>query len=285
MNSSATKQGGADLHVHTTQSDGLLSPREVVEQARLAGLRAIAITDHDDVGGIEAAMNAGRELDLEVLSGVELSVAHKQFDVHLLGYLLDHRHPRLVARVQEFQNERRLRLDRILDKLAALGLRLSKENVLQRAGAGSIGRPHIADAMVEAGLTANYFEAFNLYLGDGKPAYVSKKRLSAIDAITLLHEAGGLAALAHPGQDIPDDIVLEMIEAGIDAIETVHPRHGDARRQHYTTMAHTHGLLTTGGSDFHGGRKNDERVGDWRVPYEVVEKMKNHVTTRRALWA
>lgn len=278
------ERGWADLHTHTNQSDGLLPPARVVELAKVAGLRAIAITDHDEVSAIHAALTVGAKLEIEIITGIELSVSHKQFDVHMLGYLFDHHHPRLTAFLQNFQQQRRLRLDRILAKLAALGRPLSKASVMRKAGEGSIGRPHIADAMVDEGLVDNYFDAFNRFLADGKPAYVPKMKLSAIEAIKLLHDAGGLAGLAHPGQDIPDEIVMDMIRAGIDAIETIHPKHGDARQQHYTAMAQAHGLLTTGGSDFHGGRKDDEKIGDYCVKYEVVGKMKDYVTRTRTSW-
>lgn len=274
----------ADLHIHTNRSDGLLPPARVVELAKAAGLRAIAITDHDDVSAIDAAFAAGAKLGIEIITGIELSVSHKQFDVHVLGYVFDYRQPRLGAFLHNFQQARWLRLDRILAKLAALGRPLSKASVLAKAGQGSIGRPHIADAMVEEGLVDNYLDAFNRFLADGKPAYVPKMKLSATEAIQLVHEAGGLAAIAHPGQDIPDEILMDMISAGIDAIETVHPRHGAARQKYYAALAETHGLLTTGGSDFHGGRKDDENIGDWRVKYEVVEKMKAHATGLRTTW-
>lgn len=274
----------ADLHTHSTYSDGLLPPHEIVAHASLAGLRAIAITDHDDITAIDEALNAAKTLQLEIISGVELSVTHRQFDVHMLGYFFDHHNSALVSFSRDFQHERLLRLDSILAKLAALGKPLSRESVLRKAGAGSVGRPHIADAMVDAGLAENYYDAFNRFLADGRPAYVPKKKLSTAAAIKLLHDAGGLAAIAHPGLEIPDEIIVEMIDAGIDAIETVHPRHSDARRQHYTAIAQAHGLLTTGGSDFHGGRKINERVGEFRVRYEVVDKMKDYLEQARKRW-
>jgi len=283
--SAAAERAWADLHTHTTYSDGLLSPSEVVSQAKAANLRAIAITDHDEISGIDAALNAAKAFDVEIVSGVELSVTHKGIDVHVLGYFVDHHNPKLIAFVKDFQQERRLRLDRILAKLEAMGKPLSKESVLIKAGAGSVGRPHIADAMVEAGFVENYYDAFNQYLADGRPAYVPKKKLAAAEAIKLLHGAGGLAAIAHPGLDVPDEIVLEMVHAGIDAIETVHPKHGDARRLHYTAMAQAHGLLTTGGSDFHGGRKAFEKIGDHRVSYEIVERMKDYLMKAKNAWA
>jgi len=284
MKPTTVERGWADLHTHTTYSDGLLSPPEVVSQAKAANLRAIAITDHDEISGIDAALNAAKAFDVEIVSGVELSVTHKGIDVHVLGYFVDHHNPKLIAFVKDFQQERRLRLDRILAKLEVMGKPLSRESVLIKAGAGSVGRPHIADAMVDAGFVESYYDAFNQYLADGRPAYVPKKKLAAADAIKLLHDTGGLAAIAHPGLDVPDEIILEMVHAGIDAIETVHPRHGDARRQHYSSLAEAHGLLTTGGSDFHGGRKINERLGDFRVTYEVVEKMKNYLSKVRTTW-
>lgn len=276
--------GWADLHTHSDRSDGLLPPARLVELAKAAGLRAVAITDHDEVSSIDEALIAGAQLGIEIIPGVELSVTHKQFDVHLLGYCFDHHHPRLTAFLQDFQRERYLRLDRILAKLAALGLPLSKASVLRKAGDGVIGRPHIADAMVEEGLVDSYLDAFNRFLANDRPAFVPKMKLAANDAVKLLHETGGIATIAHPGQDIPDEIVMDMIGAGVDAIETIHPRHSASRTQYYSAIAEAHGLLTTGGSDFHGGRKDDENIGDYRVKYEVVEKMRDGAAKVRTLW-
>lgn len=269
-----TANGKVDLHIHTNQSDGLLPPEQVVQLAARAGLRTISITDHDDVGALEAAISAGRQLGVEVIAGVELSVSHNGFDIHILGYLLDFRHSRLLEFLSFFQGERLRRVHRILEKLEALGYAVPLETVLRKAGAGSIGRPHIADALVEAGHVSSYYEAFNRFIADGKPAFVPKVRISAAEAVTIIHEAHGLACLAHPGQNLTESVILDVINAGVDGIEIVHPKHSLTQRELYRRLAQTYNLLETGGSDFHGGRKEDERLGDFVIEYEKVEKLK-----------
>jgi len=269
-----TANGKVDLHIHTNQSDGLLPPEKVVQLAARAGLRTIAITDHDEVGALEAAISAGEPLGVEVIAGVELSVSHNGFDIHILGYLLDFHHPRLLEFLTFFQGERVRRVHHILEKLAAQGYVVPLETVLRKAGKGSIGRPHIADALVESGHVSSYYEAFNRFIADGKPAFVPKVRISAAEAVTIIHEASGLACLAHPGQNLTESVILDVINAGVDGIEIVHPKHSPTQRELYKQLTKTYNLLETGGSDFHGGRKEDERLGDFVVEYEKVEKLK-----------
>lgn len=269
-----TANGKADLHIHTNHSDGLLPPEKVVQLAARAGLRTIAITDHDEIGALEAAISAGQQLNVEVIAGVELSVTHSGFDIHILGYLLDFHHPPLLEFLKFFQGERVRRVHRIIEKLAEQGFILPLEMVLRKAGAGSIGRPHIADALVEAGHVSSYYEAFNRFIADGKPAFVPKVRISAVEAVTIIHEAKGIACLAHPGQNLTENVILEVIKAGVDGIEIIHPKHSPAQRELYRRLAKTYNLLETGGSDFHGGRKEDERLGDFVIEYEKVEKLK-----------
>lgn len=269
-----TANGKVDLHTHTNQSDGLLPPEKVVHLAAQAGLRAVAITDHDEIGALEVAVAVGGQLGVEVISGVELSVSHNGFDIHILGYLLDFRHPRLLEFLSYFQSERVRRVHRILEKLNELGFSLPLETVLRKAGAGSIGRPHVADALVEEGLVASYQEAFNRFIADGKPAFVPKVRISAAEAVAIIHEANGLACLAHPGQNLTEPVILDVIHAGVDGIEVVHPKHTFSLRELYRQLAKTYNLLETGGSDFHGGRKGDEKLGEYVIEYEKVEKLK-----------
>jgi len=269
-----TANGKVDLHIHTNQSDGLLPPEKVVQLAARAGLRTISITDHDEVGALTVAVTTGKQLGVEVISGVELSVSHNGFDIHILGYLLDFHHPRLLELLSYFQSERVRRVHRILEKLEAQGYSVPLEIVLRKAGPGSIGRPHIADALVEAGHVSSYYEAFNRFIADGKPAFVPKVRISAAEAVTIIHEARGLACLAHPGQNLTESVILDVIKAGVDGIEIVHPKHTLSQRELYRQLAKTYNLLETGGSDFHGGRKEDEKLGDYVIEYEKVEKLK-----------
>jgi hypothetical protein len=269
-----TATGMVDLHTHTNQSDGLLPPERLVQLAAEAGLRAIAITDHDEVGGVETAVIMGNQLGVEIISGVELSVSHQGYDIHILGYLIDFHHPRLLEFLNYFREERLRRVHRILEKLKVLGHPVPLEIVMRKAGAGSIGRPHIADAMVEAGQVPYYQEAFNRFIADGKPAFVPKVRISAEQAVAIIHEAQGLACLAHPGQNLTEPVILDVINAGVDGIEVVHPKHGYHQRELYRSLAQKFNLLETGGSDFHGGRKSEEKFGDYVIDYEKVEKMK-----------
>ncbi|MDZ7288873.1 MAG: PHP domain-containing protein [candidate division KSB1 bacterium] len=269
-----TANGMVDLHTHTNHSDGLLPPEKLVQLAAEAGLRAIAITDHDEVGGLEVAVAAGQQHGVEVIAGVELSVTHRGYDIHILGYLIDFCQPDLLEFLNYFRAERLRRVQRILEKLEELGYPVPFDTVMRNAGAGSIGRPHIADAMVESGHVLSYQEAFNRFIADGKPAFVPKVRISAAQAIAIIHQANGLACLAHPGQNLTEEIVLEVIKAGVDAIEVVHPKHGYYQRELFRQYAKDFGLLETGGSDFHGGRKGEEKLGDYVIDYEKVERMK-----------
>jgi hypothetical protein len=278
-----TATGMVDLHTHTNQSDGLLPPERLVQLAAEAGLRAIAITDHDEVGGVEAAVIVGNQLGVEVISGVELSVSHQGYDIHILGYLIDFHHSRLLEFLHYFRDERLRRVHRILEKLKTLGHPVPLETVMRKAGVGSIGRPHIADAMVEEGRVPSYQEAFNRFIADGKPAFVPKVRISAEQAVAIIHEAQGLACLAHPGQNLSEAVILEVIKAGVDGVEVVHPKHGYHQREQYRFLAQKFGLLETGGSDFHGGRKGgEEKLGDFVIDYEKVEKMKARKLMREA---
>jgi hypothetical protein len=269
-----TANGMVDLHTHTNQSDGLLPPERVVQLAAIAGLRAVSITDHDAIGGLDAAVTVGNQLGVEVISGVELSVSHNGYDIHVLGYLIDFHHPRLLEFLNYFRDERVRRVHRILEKLNELGCPVPLETVMRKAGAGSLGRPHIADALVEEGHVLSYQDAFNRFIADGKPAFVPKVRISAAQAVAIIHEARGLACLAHPGQNLTELIILDVIKAGVDGIEVVHPKHTASQRELYRRFAQMYNLLETGGSDFHGGRKDDEKLGDYVIAYEKVEKLK-----------
>jgi hypothetical protein len=269
--------GMVDLHTHTNQSDGLLPPETLVQMAAEVGLRAIAITDHDEIGALEIAISIGDEFGIEIIPGVELSAVHQGYDVHILGYFIDFHHPRLLEFLNYFRNERLRRVHRILEKLNTLGCRVSLESVMRKAGPGSVGRPHVADVLLEEGHVTSYKEAFNRFLADGKAAFVPKVRLSPAEAVTIIHEAHGVACLAHPGQNLTEPIILDIIRSGVDAIEVVHPKHSAHQREHFREHAVAFGLLETGGSDFHGGRKGEEKLGDYVVGYEKVEKIRDFV--------
>jgi predicted metal-dependent phosphoesterase TrpH len=272
-------EGKADLHIHTTFSDGVLTGREVVLRAQEAGLSIISVTDHDHTGALEMAMETGRELGVEVIPGVELSATLRDVDVHILGYFIDPQNPRLLDYLAHFRTERVRRAERIVEKLKSLNLPLPMNAVLEKAGEGSVGRPHIANALVERGLTDSYNEAFVKYLGTGRPAYERKFQISPQEAIELIAFAGGLSFVAHPGCYLDEDMLLELLHLGIDGIEVVHPSHNPDVEAHYRGIASEYYLLTSGGSDFHGGRKNGEDLlGRFTIPEEQVAEMKRRLT-------
>jgi hypothetical protein len=275
-----TANGKVDLHTHTNRSDGLLPPETLVRLAAEVRLRAIAITDHDEIGALDTAVAVGQKRGVEIIPGVELSVTHQGYDVHILGYMIDFHHPRLLEFLHYFRTERVHRVHRILEKLTALGHAVPLEAVMRKAGAGSIGRPHVADAMIEEGHVFSYQDAFNRFLAEGKPAFVPKVRLTPSEAVAIIHDAGGLACLAHPGQNLTEAVILDIIKAGVDGIEVVHPKHSACQREQFHEYATAFGLLETGGSDFHGGRKSEEKLGDFIIDYARVEMMKTFLRQR-----
>jgi hypothetical protein len=194
----------ADLHLHTTYSDGARSPKEIVQRAHAAGLSVISITDHDNVGALDEAIEVGKSLGIEVVAGVELSVALNEKDIHLLAYFFDHTNQKLLDYLSFFRYERLKRAERIVQKLNDINIPLKLDAVLDQAGIGSVGRPHIASALMEEGLTDTYHEAFLRYIGAGAPAYEKKYQLSPLEATQLITQSGGLSFLAHPGKYTTD---------------------------------------------------------------------------------
>jgi len=270
--------GKADLHLHTTFSDGALSPSELLERARQAGLTAISITDHDHTGGLDEAADLAGKNGIVVVPGVELSTIVGEADVHILGYFINHRDSRLQEYLELFRKERRKRAERIVEKLNGMHIPLTLAAVLRRAGAGSVGRPHIATALVEEGLIGTYQEAFSKYIGFGKPAYEKKYLISPREAIALVAAAGGLSFLAHPSTFINEEVLQEIIDAGIDGIEVVHPSHSPELVAHYSAIVSEYFLLASGGSDFHGGKRNDrESFGKYFISTEYVDMMRRRL--------
>lgn len=270
--------GKADLHLHSTHSDGALPVPDLLRRALAAGLTTISLTDHDNVAGIEEAVTAGAALGMTVIPGVELSAAVGDREVHILGYFLDHRHGRLREYLAFCRSERVKRAERIVEKLNGLNVPLTIEAVMDRAGEGSVGRPHIAVALLEGGLTGTYHEAFFKYLGFGKPAYEQKVHIAPAEAIGLIAEAGGLSFVAHPGVAMEERTLLALIEDGVDGIEAVHPSHSPELTAHYTGIAQEYFLLTSGGSDFHGVRRNDhDALGRYAITEQQVAAMRQRL--------
>ncbi len=270
--------GKADFHMHTIHSDGTLTTRELMERAKRAGLSTISITDHDNTMAIDEALQLTDELGVEVIAGTELSATLDAHEIHILGYFFDHTNAGLLDYLTFHRRERVKRAERIVEKLNDLKVPLTLEAVFEQAGNGSVGRPHIANALLLGGLTGTYHEAFFKYIGFGKPAYEGKYQVSPREAIDLISSAGGISFIAHPAHAIDEKVMAELIRQGVDGIEVVHPSHSPERIAHYKGIANEYFLLTSGGSDFHGGRKNDGDVlGKYYISDEEVQAMRRRL--------
>ncbi|HET7874460.1 MAG TPA: PHP domain-containing protein, partial [Methylomirabilota bacterium] len=267
--------GGVDLHSHTTASDGSLSPRELVREAVRHGLRVLAITDHDSTEGLAAAFDeAAKHPPLEIVPGIEINCDVEGAEIHVLGYLMDYE----AAWFQDFcraqREERRQRVYRMVERLAALGMPVEPEEVFAVVREGSAGRPHVARAMVKRGYVKSVREAFDKYLASGRPAHVPRKKLLPADAVRLIRRAGGVPVLAHPGLADRDELIPGLIEAGLMGIECYYPEHSAAQRATYAQICKDRGLVATGGSDFHGLNVRAGSLGSPAVPMSAWEALK-----------
>ena len=263
-----------DLHLHSTKSDGSFSPTQVVRRAAEVGLSAISLTDHDSVAGVREAQTAGRDVGVEVIPGIELSTQEANADIHILGYFVDPDHSDLLAWLRQFQETRFERAKKIVDKLNRLGVRITMSQVLHRAGNAAIGRPHIADVLVEEGIVFSHDQAFQNYLAYGRPAFQPKFTLTPGEAVEIIHAAGGLASLAHPILYRRDALIPDLIKQGLDGIEVLHTKHDAAAVRRYSAMANHYGLLRTGGSDCHGDSRGEPAIGNVLVPQAFLDAMK-----------
>lgn len=271
----------ADLHLHTNFSDGTYTPEELVHQAQRHGLRAIALTDHDTVEGCGRCRTACETVGMEFIAGAELTAEQSGNELHILGYGLDVQHPRLLAETAKFQEVRQNRIREMVEKLNAENVPLCVETVFSLANCRAPGRPHVARALVKAGLCTTLDQAFEKYLKKNRPAWVPKCKISAAEAIELIHEAGGVAVMAHPGLNRTDEVIPSMVEAGLDGIECYHTKHSNTTAEHYLEIADRYSLLVTGGSDCHGMSKGKPLIGSVRLPYQRVEKLKERMARNR----
>jgi hypothetical protein len=263
-----------DLHLHSRFSDGTYVPGELVEQARRCGLSAIALTDHDSVEGCGATAQACAAAGIEFIAGTELTAEQDGNELHLLGYFIDTRNPLLLRRIAGFQTVRQDRIREMVSRLNRLRVPLSADAVFALANCRAPGRPHVARALVQAGLCANQDEAFERFLKKNRPAWVPKFKMSAGEAIDLIHQAEGVAVLAHPGLNRMDEVIPGLVEAGMDGLECFHTKHSTATSERYLVMADRLDLLVTGGSDCHGLSKGRPLIGTVRVPYQHVERLR-----------
>jgi predicted metal-dependent phosphoesterase TrpH len=273
-----------DLHLHTTASDGLLGPAALVQAVQAADLQVFSVTDHDTVDALAKVEANAQGLGLRLISGIELSAMWRTVEFHILGYFVEPTEEALVAFLRARREARRTRLRTMLNRLRALGISVEAEEVLARAQDGNVGRPHLARVLVHHGFVASTDEAFDRYLADGKPAYVPRPEVTVADAIRVIHEAGGLASLAHPGLHNRDGAIPELAAAGLDAIEVFHINHTPALTAHYRRLAKRRGLLVTGGSDFHGatGGNHGLAPGMPCLPEADFSRLEAAVEARRA---
>jgi 3',5'-nucleoside bisphosphate phosphatase len=263
-----------DLHLHSRFSDGTYLPEELAAHARRHGLAAIALTDHDSVEGCEETARACAAVGIEFIAGTELTAEHDGDELHILGYCLDTQNSRLLAEIAQFQTVRQNRIREMVERLNRLRVPLSADAVFALANCRAPGRPHVARAMVAAGLCRTLDEAFERFLKRNRPAWVPKFKMSAEKALELIHQAGGVAVLAHPGLNRTDDVIPAMVEAGMDGIECFHTKHSTVATERYLELADRFHLLVTGGSDCHGMSKGKPLIGTVRVPYQHVAKLK-----------
>lgn len=265
----------ADLHTHSTASDGADTPAQIVEKAAAMGLKAVGITDHDAVDGLAEALKRGKEIGIEVVPGVEINTDYEGQEVHILGYYIDFQHPSLLATLEDMRRFRRQRIETMVGKLRALGLDIHIDEVKEVAGEAAMGRPHLARVMMEKGYVSSVTEAFERYIGLGRPAYVPRTHLTPFAAVEIVRKAGGIPVLAHPGLVGRDEIIPRLISVGLMGLEVWHSDHTAEDASRYLALAEKLDLLVTGGSDYHGGEvKPDIPLGGWGVSYSRVLALK-----------
>ncbi len=279
---------GIDLHVHSTASDGTLTPTEILARAKVLNLGAIAITDHDTIDGAKEVLESSVPLSVKFLTGVEISTKPPPVfpfsgSLHILGYKVETQHPELNQALIKLRDARKNRNPKILELLSNLGFHLTMDEIQNEVGIGQIGRPHIARLMVARGMVKDINEAFDRFLGKNKPCYVDKYRIESETAIELILKAGGIPVLAHPGllktadsQSI-EKLVITLKNAGLAGIEGFYPGHQPDQTAYYIDLSRQYDLLVTGGTDFHGALYPDVEMGiargDFFVPYELYEKL------------
>lgn len=267
--------GIADLHLHSTASDGTLTPTMIVEKAKKMGFKAIAITDHDTIDGIYEGIEAGQKYGIEVIPGIEFNTYAHGREIHILGYLFNMKNDKFIVLMDYLKKIRRKRVTEIISKLRNLGFSITMEEVVERnINSSAIGRPHIAKLMVEKGYVFSLREAFEKYIGINCPAYVYRHKLTPQEAVKEIVDAKGIPVMAHPFLVGDDSIIDELIPAGLMGLEVYHTDHYQEQSEHYLRLARKYNLLVTGGSDDHGALKGKTLMGKVRLPYYYVEKLK-----------
>ncbi|MHB1224152.1 MAG: PHP domain-containing protein [Gemmatimonadaceae bacterium] len=259
-----------DLHSHSTASDGAVSPTVAVQTAHRAGIAALALTDHDTIGGIAEAAAAAASVGMRLVVGAELSAHDGDREIHLLALHLARRDV-IESALLRFREQRVARAEEIVGLLQGQGVNVTFDAVLAAAAGGAVGRPHVARAMIAAGAVRDHREAFDRYLALGRPAFVDKAYLAIGDAVALVHEAGGLAVFAHPGGDGTRDRVERLRRQGLDGLEVLHPSHGAGDVSRLGALVDHFGMVRSGGSDWHGAAEGPRTLGAMRVPMAWLE--------------
>jgi hypothetical protein len=263
-----------DLHIHSTYSDGSQTPEEIVAEAIEKNLTAIAIADHDTVQGVMPAIEGARGSDLRVIPAVEISTEFQKTEVHILGYWIDLEDDQLHARFVYVREARRRRANEIVGKLRQNGVEITLEDVVEQSDGVSLGRPHVAQALIEKGYVSEMQEAFDRFLGRDRPAFVPRYKLSPHEAVEAILGAGGCPVLAHPGLGVSDFVIDGLIEAGIEGLEAYHNHHSPSNTRRAIRIAEDNGLLVTGGTDSHGPKgSHPVAIGDVDVPDLCAESL------------
>jgi len=278
--------GAVDLHTHTTASDGTYAPRDLVAEAASRGVRVLAVTDHDSTEGLaEAIDEAERRRPLEIIPGIEINCDVEGAEIHVLGYLMDWQAEWFQDFCREQRRERRARIYRMVEQLAAIGMPLNADEVFAIVKEGSAGRPHVAQVMVTRGYVKTVREAFDKYLGSGKPGHVPRKKVTPEDAVRIIRKAGGVPVFAHPGLADRDELIPDLIAAGLMGIECYYTEHSAAQRASYLQICKDHDLVATGGSDFHGPKVRAATLGSPSVPMAAVDGLRAKAALSRAALA
>ena len=278
MSAEAGGPAFVDLHTHSTASDGTVPPEQVIEAAAACGLKALALTDHDTIGGIPAAREAGERLGIRVITGVELSAFEDGHEVHVLALHLSHLDA-LHRSLEDLRASRFSRAEKIVEKLNALGIPITLDEVLLQSNGGAVGRPHVARALIARGVVHDFRDAFMRYLGGNGSAFVPKDKLSIADAIAIAHDAGALAIWAHPGDGGRREQLEPLVAAGLDGVEIRHPSHSGEDIKRLQALTDFFGLVPSGGSDWHGATEGPRRLGMMNVPAEWLERQDERVAS------
>jgi hypothetical protein len=265
-----------DLHTHSLRSDGALSPRDLVQRAAARGVKVQALSDHDTLAGVAPAAATGAELGVRIIPATELNTESEWGDAHVLGYFIDSGDAALEERLRWLRENRGRRIELMVKKLGALGYAVELGRVLEIAQGGALGRPHLAQALVEKGYVRTYDEAFDTVIAKDSPAYVARVGLTPVEAVTLIRTHGGVPSLAHPGTVIGLGALLpKLVAAGLAGIEAYYGDHSPEMTVAYLLLAREHGLVPTGGSDFHGRGEHGVDLGGVFVPSETVELLES----------